>query len=135
MENNYSLRPEIWSVNEHNDLIIKDEFKRNQSVNYIVRCLVVLDGEEFHILDNQEPITSELIPESVLAEINRRIEAARILYDSLNRNYGIEIRTILLEAIEIVKPYISFPNMYKNDFGTWEAFVCEDWDNIKYLGD
>lgn len=109
------------NLNELAVAFLKSEFEKNVDVNYLVRCSDTGDGELDQIMESDSYILiNENIPDLKLRTINQMLEEAleEEDYDMLD------------EVADLVRPYLTFSELYENDFDTWEAIVCETYDLI-----
>lgn len=101
---------------------LKQEFEKNQELNYLVRCSDVGDGELDQILDYDTQdgyiIVNSNIPEEKLIGINQLIDIA--LHED---DYG-----LLNNIANTVKEYVTFPELYKSDFDSWEQIVLGNYN-------
>ena len=114
---------------------LKLEFRKNVAVNYIVRCMEVGDEEEYQILERpfeDVKITSETIPLEIRENINTILEKCI----NGHQNEDTDGKLIMLEMIvvfNLLKPYITWPELYETNFGAWECLVLGDYNGLKEL--
>ncbi len=111
------------NVNEVALAFLKQEFEKNREVNYLVRCSDVSDGELDEILDYESYIIDNSnIPKEKLISINQ-------LLDTALREENYELLDVVADS---VREYVTFPELYKSDFDSWEHIVCGmhdfDWE-------
>lgn len=107
------------NINEVALAFLKQEFEKNQELNYLVRCSDVGDGELDQILDFDDYcIVNSNIPEEKLIGINQLIDIAlhEDDYELLNK------------VANTVKEYVTFPELYKSDFDSWEQIVLGNYN-------
>ena len=115
---------------------LKLEFRKNVAVNYIVRCMEVGDEEEYQILERpfeDIKITSETIPLEIRENVNTILEKCI----NGHQNEDMDEKLIMLELIvvlNLLKPYITWPELYESNFGAWECLILEDYKSLKELG-
>lgn len=115
---------------------LKLEFRKNVAVNYIVRCMEVGDEEEYQILERpfeDIKITSETIPLEIRENVNTILEKCI----NGHQNEDMDGKLIMLELIvvlNLLKPYITWPELYESNFGAWECLILEDYKSLKELG-
>lgn len=109
------------------------EFEKNLNVNYIVRCMVVGDEEEIQILEKEFDnikIINENISEGTRENINTLLKNCIDKYNNDNVDEAIEDLEPLLE---ILKPYVTWPELYESNFNIWECLVCESFDMLEEI--
>ena len=114
---------------------LKLEFEKNYTVNYIVRCMDVGDEEEYQILERtveDAKILNENIPLDIREKVNTKLEKCINGY----KNEDIDESLILKELEEVailLKPYVTWPELYETNFGAWEYLLFEDYDSLEEL--
>lgn len=109
------------------------ESEKNLNVNYIVRCMVVGDEEEIQILEKEFDnikIINENISEGTRENINTLLKNCIDKYNNDNVDEAIEDLEPLLE---ILKPYVTWPELYESNFNIWECLVCESFDMLEEI--
>lgn len=115
---------------------LKLEFRKNVAVNYIVRCMEVGDEEEYQILERpfeDIKITSETIPLEIRENVNTILEKCI----NGHQNEDMDGKLIMLELIvvlNLLKPYITWPELYESNFGAWECLILGNYKSLKELG-
>jgi hypothetical protein len=116
------------------------EFAKNHRVNYIVRCSDAGDGEESQILDDEYQdwkIINESIPKEVRKKANKRLklifEAANLDSDEDDEDEDIEdnLSEDLEYVADLLRPYITWSELYKLDFNNWECLVTASYDCLE----
>lgn len=114
---------------------LKLEFEKNDKVNYIVRCMDVGDEEEFQILERtfeEVKILNENIPLEIREFVNPKLENCINGYENQDTDEKL-ILSELKEVSNLLKPYVTWPELYESNFGAWECLVCEDYDGLEEL--
>lgn len=123
---------------------LKLEFEKNGMVNYIVRCMDVGDEEEFQILEKtfeDVKISNENIPLEIREIVNSKLEncingfKAYQADDSTNFNEELleSFLTELGKVSELLKPYITWSELYESNFVVWEYLIMGDYDRLEEL--
>ena len=124
---------------------LKLEFEKNGMVNYIVRCRDVGDEEEYQVLERafeDVKISNENIPLEIREIVNTKLEKCISGYKEYLEDDSIDYNAKLLESFlaelgevsNLLKPYITWPELYKSNFDVWECLVMEDYYGLKELG-
>lgn len=115
---------------------LKLEFRKNVAVNYIVRCMEVGDEEEYQILERpfeDIKIMSETIPLEIRENVNNILE--KCINGHQNEDMGEKLIMLKLIVVSnLLKPYITWPELYESNFGAWECLILEDYNSLKELG-
>ena len=121
---------------------LKLEFEKNGMVNYIVRCIDVGDEEEYQILERtfeDVKISNKNIPQEIREKVNSKLEKCINQY----KDYNDSTDSIILdeepilrdlgEVSNLLKPYVTWPELYESNFGAWECLILEDYDGLEEL--
>ena len=123
---------------------LKLEFEKNSMVNYIVRCMDVGDEEEFQILEKTSEdvkISNENIPLEIREIVNSKLENCINGFKAYQADGSTNFNEKLLESFltelgkvsELLKPYITWPELYESNFEAWECLILEDYDGLEEL--
>lgn len=133
------MKTENLSIEDLSKEFLKLEFKKNLKVNYFVRCMEVGDEEEYQILEQsfeEVKITNENIPLELRETINNKLEKyieeyKKYTMDELETYDEDSILNDLGEISNLLKPYITWPELFEEQFEIWECLILEDYDGLK----
>lgn len=112
---------------------LRIEFEKNGMVNYIVRCMDVGDEEEFQILERtfeDVKISNENIPLEIREIVNPKLEKCINGYKNQDTDESLILKE-LEEVSNLLKPYVTWPELFEEQFEIWECLILGDYDRLE----